>query len=113
MEVASFELPTDREFSLENSTFDFLGEKIKSDSSQSASSLLLRSSIILSKSSLPVSGGVAGDAPAEGVAEDSLLAGARGRLSPSTLLINCPVIAAWRMAFLRLVFFLICAILCL
>ena len=36
----------------------------------------------------PVSGGVAGVSPAEGVAEDSLLAEARGRLSPSTLLIN-------------------------
>ena len=50
--------------------------------------LFFRSSIILSKSCFPVSGGVAGVSPAEGVAEDSLLAEARGRLSPSTLLIN-------------------------
>ena len=50
--------------------------------------LFFRSSIILSKSCFPVSGGIAGVSPAEGVAEDSLLAEARGRLSPSTLLIN-------------------------
>ena len=67
---------------------DFLFPDFALGKSNPCDNLFFRSSIILSKSCFPVSGGVAGVSPAEGVAEDSLLAEARGRLSPSTLLIN-------------------------
>ena len=70
------------------SFLDFLFPDFALAKSNPCDNLFFRSSIVLSKSCFPVSGGVAGVSPAEGVAEDSLLAEARGRLSPSTLLIN-------------------------